>query len=419
MHDEAEIRGHRRTYIGALPGQILQGIRRAGTNNPVFMLDEVDKIGRDFRGDPAAALLETLDPEQNFQFRDHYLDVPFDLSKVLFITTANVLDPIPDALRDRMEVIELPGYTEEEKVQIALRHVLPRQAEEHGIRLGENIEFSDTSLREVIRHYTREAGLRNLEREIAAICRKQARWLAEGRSGKLVVTTAVVRECLGAPKILPEMETAERTARPGVAVGLAWTPTGGDVLFVEANQMPGKRGLIMTGHLGQVMQESMQAALTWVRSHPDRWGASPDHFENHEIHMHVPAGAIPKDGPSAGVTMATALVSLLTGRRVRPHLAMTGEITLSGLVLPIGGIKEKVLAAKRAGVTEVLLPHQNAPHVEEELKKGQLEGLALHYVRTMDEVIALALDPADAGGTQTLPSASAIPPEERLDAVVH
>jgi len=413
MHDEAEIRGHRRTYIGALPGQIIQGIRRAGTNNPVFMLDEVDKIGRDFRGDPAAALLETLDPEQNFQFRDHYLDVPFDLSKVLFITTANILDPIPDALGDRMEVIEIPGYTEEEKVQIALRHVLPRQAEEHGIRLGEDIEFSNTALREVIRHYTREAGLRNLEREIATICRKQARWLAEGRSEKLVVTPAVVRECLGAPRLLPELETAERTAQPGVAVGLAWTPTGGDVLFVEANQMPGKRGLIMTGHLGQVMQESMQAALTWVRSHPDRWGVSPDHFEKHEIHLHVPAGAIPKDGPSAGVTMATALVSLLTGRRVRPHLAMTGEITLSGLVLPIGGIKEKVLAAKRAGVTEVLLPHQNAPHVEEELKKGQLEGLALHYVRTMDEVIALALEPADAEGAEPLP------PEARAGAVVH
>jgi ATP-dependent Lon protease len=419
MHDEAEIRGHRRTYIGALPGQIIQGIRRAGTNNPVFMLDEVDKIGRDFRGDPAAALLETLDPEQNFQFRDHYLDVPFDLSKVLFITTANVLDPIPDALRDRMEVIELPGYTEEEKVQIALRHVLPRQTEEHGIHLGEHIEFSDDALREVIRHYTREAGLRNLEREVATICRKQARWLAEGRpqgrNDKLVVTPAVVRECLGAPKILPELETAERTARPGVAVGLAWTPTGGDVLFVEVNQMPGKRGLIMTGHLGQVMQESMQAALTWVRSDPDRWGVSPDHFENHEIHMHVPAGAIPKDGPSAGVTMATALVSLLTGRRVRPHLAMTGEITLSGLVLPVGGIKEKVLAAKRAGVTEVLLPHQNAPHVEEDLKKGQLEGLALHYVRTMDEVIALSLDPAGTEGAEALPP----PEEERLGSVVH
>jgi ATP-dependent Lon protease len=413
MHDEAEIRGHRRTYIGALPGQIIQGIRRAGTNNPVFMLDEVDKIGRDFRGDPAAALLEALDPEQNFQFRDHYLDVPFDLSKVLFITTANILDPIPDALHDRMEVLELPGYTEEEKIQIALRHVLPRQTEEHGIRLEENIHFPVTALQEIIRHYTREAGLRNLERNIAAVCRKQARWIVEGRAERLDVTPAVVRECLGAPQILPELETAERTERAGVAVGLAWTPSGGDVLFVEANQMPGKRGLIMTGHLGQVMQESMQAALTWVRSHPTRWGVTPDHFESHEIHMHVPAGAIPKDGPSAGVTMATALVSLLTGRRVRPHVAMTGEITLSGLVLPVGGIKEKVLAAKRAGITEIALPHQNAAHVEDELKKAQLEGLTLHYVKTMDEVIALALEPP-----ATEDSATAAP-EERCETVIH
>ena len=412
MHDEAEIRGHRRTYIGALPGQIIQGIRRAGTNNPVFMLDEVDKIGRDFRGDPAAALLEALDPEQNFQFRDHYLDVPFNLSKVLFITTANVLDPIPDALHDRMEVLELPGYTEEEKIQIALRHVLPRQTEENGIRLEDDIQFPNAALQEIIRHYTREAGLRNLERNIASICRKQARWIAEGRKERLVVTPEVVRECLGAPMILPEMEVAERTERPGVAVGLAWTPTGGDVLFVEANQMPGKRGLIMTGHLGQVMQESMQAALTWVRSHPDRWRVTPDHFENHEIHMHVPAGAIPKDGPSAGVTMATALVSLLTGRRVRPHMAMTGEITLSGLVLPVGGIKEKVLAAKRAGITEIALPRQNAPHVEEDLKKEQLEGLALHYVKTMDEVLALALEPAEPAGADKLF------PEEMSEAVI-
>jgi ATP-dependent Lon protease len=412
MHDEAEIRGHRRTYIGALPGQIIQGIRRAGTNNPVFILDEVDKIGRDFRGDPAAALLEALDPEQNFQFRDHYLDVPFDLSKVLFLTTANILDPIPDALRDRMEVLELPGYTEEEKVQIALRHVLPRQAEEHGIRIGEQIEFPESALQEIIRHYTREAGLRNLERLIATICRKQARRIAENGAARLVVTSPVIRESLGAPKILPEMETAERTKRPGVAVGPAWTPTGGDVLFVEANQMPGRRGLIMTGHLGQVMQESMQAALTWARSDPGRWGVSPDHFEKHEIHMHVPAGAIPKDGPSAGVTMATALVSLLTDRRVRPNVAMTGEITLSGLVLPVGGIKEKVLAAKRAGVTEVILPKQNAAHVDEDLKKGQLEGLALHYVKTMDEVVALALEPAPA-------AVAAAPPDDRREAVVH
>jgi len=393
MHDEAEIRGHRRTYIGALPGQIIQGIRRAGTRDPVFMLDEVDKIGRDFRGDPAAALLEALDPEQNFQFRDHYLEVPFDLSKVIFITTANVLDPVPDALHDRMEVLELPGYTEEEKIEIANRHVIPRQVEAHGLKLDENIAFPKESLQELIRHYTREAGLRNLERNIATICRKQARRIAEGGEKRLVVDLRAIREALGAPKMLQETEVAERTATPGVAIGLAWTPAGGDILFVEANQMPGKHGLIMTGHLGQVMQESVQAALTWVRSHSEEWNLPADYFDNRELHLHVPAGAIPKDGPSAGVTMATALVSLITGRRVRPNLAMTGEITLTGLVLPVGGIKEKVLAAKRAGITEVLLPRQNAVHVEEDLKKEQLEGLKLRYVKTMDEVISLALAP--------------------------
>jgi ATP-dependent Lon protease len=413
MHDEAEIRGHRRTYIGALPGQIIQGLRRAGTSDPVFMLDEVDKIGRDFRGDPAAALLEALDPEQNHQFRDHYLDVPYDLSKVLFVTTANVLDPIPDALRDRMEVLELPGYTEDEKVQIARRHVIPRQAEIHGLKLAENIEFTEEALREMISHYTREAGLRNLEREIATICRKQARRIAEGGDPHLLVDLKAVREALGAPKVLPEAEVAERTEKPGVAVGLAWTPAGGDILFIEANQMPGKRGLIMTGHLGQVMQESMQAALTWVRSHTRQWTLPSNFFERHELHLHVPAGAIPKDGPSAGVTMATALVSLLTGRRVRPCVAMTGEITLSGLVLPVGGIKEKVLAAKRAGITEIILPKQNAMHVEEDLKHEQLEGLTLHYVKTMDEVIELALAPGaniapGAGDTEHAESVAAL-----------
>jgi len=394
IHDEAEIRGHRRTYIGALPGRIIQTMRRAETINPLFMLDEIDKLGVDYRGDPSAALLEALDPEQNFQFRDHYLEVPFDLSKVLFITTANVLDPVPDALHDRMEVLELPGYTEEEKIEIAKRHVIPRQVEAHGLKLEENIQFTTESLAEVIRYYTREAGLRNLERNIATICRKQARRIAEGGEKQLVVDGRAVREALGAPKMLQETEVAERTERPGVAIGLAWTPTGGDILFIEANQMPGKHGLIMTGHLGQVMQESMQAALTWVRSHSEQWDLPPDYFENRELHMHVPAGAIPKDGPSAGVTMATALVSLLTRRRVRPNLAMTGEITLSGLVLPVGGIKEKVLAAKRAGITEVLLPKQNAVHVEEDLKKEQLEGLTLRYVKTMDEVIERALEPS-------------------------
>jgi len=392
IHDEAEIRGHRRTYIGALPGQIIQGIRRAGTHDPVFMLDEVDKIGRDFRGDPAAALLEALDPEQNSRFRDNYLDVPFDLSKVLFVTTANVLDTIPEALLDRVEVLELPGYTEEEKVQIAIRHVIPRQAEQHGVQLGVDIEFSERALQEVIRHYTREAGLRNLERNIATICRKQARRIAEGQKQLLVVTPEVVRQDLGAPKVLSEAEVSERTQTPGVAIGLAWTPAGGDILFVEASQMQGKRGLIMTGHLGQVMQESMQAALTWVRSHAEEWRLPTD-FENREIHLHVPAGAIPKDGPSAGITMVTTLVSLLSKRRVRPYLAMTGEITLSGLVLPVGGIKEKVLAAKRAGIREIVLPKQNAVHVEEDLKKEQLDGLTLHYVKTIDEVLELALEP--------------------------
>jgi ATP-dependent Lon protease len=294
-----------------------------------------------------------------------------------------------------MEVLELPGYTEEEKDEIARRHVIARQAEAHGLQLEENIAFRDDALQELIRHYTREAGLRNLEREIATLCRKQARRIAEGGEKRLVVDAKVIREFLGAPKILPEAEVAERTETPGVAVGLAWTATGGDVLFVEANQMPGKRGLIMTGHLGQVMQESMQAALTWVRSHSERWNLKSSHFDNREIHLHVPAGAIPKDGPSAGVTMATALVSLLTGRRVRPRLAMTGEITLSGLVLPVGGIKEKVLAARRAGVTDVILPRQNAVHVEEDLKKEQLEGLTLHYVKTMDEVVDIALERAE------------------------
>src|SRR5512140_2697044 len=349
VHDEAEIRGHRRTYIGALPGQIIQGIRRAETNDPVFMLDEVDKLGRDFRGDPASALLETLDPEQNNSFRDNYLDVPFDLSKVLFITTANMLDPIPEPLRDRMEIIELQGYTENEKTHIAERYLVPRQVEENGLQ-KEQIEFPETAVRHVIRHYTREAGVRNLEREIGTICRKQARRIAEGKSEKLVVTKEVVQEFLGGIKIRSEGEIAERTKRAGVVVGLSWTPAGGDVLFVEANLMKGKGGLTITGQIQDVMRESMQAALSWVRSNAKLLGIDEEFFATHDIHIHVPAGAIPKDGPSAGVTMATALVSLLTGRPVRPLTAMTGEITLSGDVLPIGGVKEKVLAAKRAGV---------------------------------------------------------------------
>ena len=392
VHDEAEIRGHRRTYIGALPGQIIQGIRRAETKDPVFMLDEIDKVGRDFRGDPGSALLEALDPEQNFSFRDNYLDVPFDLSKVLFITTANMLDPVAEPLRDRMEIIELQGYTEEEKVHIAFQYLIPRQIEENGIT-AEQIDFPEEAVRHVIRHYTREAGVRNLERNIGTICRKQARRIAEGKGEKLVVTHTIVQEFLGGIKIRSEGEIAERTKRPGVVVGLAWTPSGGDILFVEANTMKGKGGFTMTGQIGQVMQESMQAALTWVRSNAEQLGIAESFFAEHDIHIHVPAGAIPKDGPSAGVTMTTALVSLLTGRTVRGLTAMTGEITLSGNVLPIGGIKEKVLAAKRAGVKDIILPAENKTNVDEDLTPEQLENIHIHYVKTIGEVLDLALPP--------------------------
>ncbi len=409
VHDEAEIRGHRRTYIGALPGQIIQGIRRAETKDPVFMLDEIDKVGRDFRGDPASALLEALDPEQNSTFRDNYLDVTFDLSKVLFITTANMLDPIAEPLRDRMEIIELQGYTEEEKVHIAFQYLIPRQIDENGIT-PEQIEFPEDGVRYVIRHYTREAGVRNLERTIGTICRKQARRLAEGKTDKLIVTKEVIQEFLGGIKIRSEGEIAERTERPGVAVGLAWTPSGGDVLFVEANAMKGKGGFTMTGQIGQVMQESMQAALTWVRSNADRLGVAEDFFANHDIHIHVPAGAIPKDGPSAGVTMATALVSLLTKRRITPLIAMTGEITLSGNVLPVGGIKEKVLAAKRAGVTDVILPAENKMNVEEDLTKEQLDNFKVHYVKTIDEALQVSLPAvAESPAAKLIPAA---PPKD-------
>jgi ATP-dependent Lon protease len=409
VHDEAEIRGHRRTYIGALPGQIIQGIRRAETKDPVFMLDEIDKVGRDFRGDPASALLEALDPEQNSTFRDNYLDVTFDLSKVLFITTANMLDPIAEPLRDRMEIIELQGYTEEEKVHIAFRYLIPRQIDENGIT-PEQIEFPEEAVRYVIRHYTREAGVRSLERTIGTICRKQARRLAEGKTEKLIVDKEVIQEFLGGIKIRSEGEIAERTERPGVAVGLAWTPAGGDVLFVEANAMKGKGGFTMTGQIGQVMQESMQAALTWVRSNADRLGVAEDFFASHDIHIHVPAGAIPKDGPSAGVTMATALVSLLTKHRITPLIAMTGEITLSGNVLPVGGIKEKVLAAKRAGVRDVILPAENKMNVEEDLTPEQLENLTVHYVKTIDEAMQVSLPAvADSAAAKILPSA---PPKD-------
>jgi ATP-dependent Lon protease len=395
MHDEAELRGHRRTYIGALPGQIIQNLRRAETNDPVFMMDEVDKLGRDFRGDPASALLEVLDPEQNFTFRDNYLDVPFDLSKVLFICTANMLDPIPEPLRDRMEIIELQGYIEDEKVHIAYRYLIPRQIEENGIT-AEQIEFPEEVVRYIIRHYTREAGVRNLERNIGTMCRKQARRIAEGKTDKLVLSKEIVQEFLGGIKVRVDTEIAERTKRPGVAVGLAWTPAGGDVLFIEANKMKGKGGFTMTGQLGQVMQESMQAALTWVRSNARQLGLDEEFLKELDIHIHVPAGAVPKDGPSAGVTMATALVSLLTGKQVRPLTAMTGEITLSGNVLPVGGIKEKVLAAKRAGVRDVILPWENRQNVEEDLTPDQLEGLRVHYVNSIDEALNFALPHGEA-----------------------
>jgi len=392
IHDEAEIRGHRRTYIGALPGQIIQGIRRAETRDPVFMLDEVDKIGRDFRGDPSSALLEVLDPEQNSHFRDNYLDVQFDLSKVLFICTANVLDTIPPPLLDRMEMLELQGYTEEEKIEIAVRHLIPKQTEEHGIKLGEQIEFTRESIGAISRHYTREAGVRNLEREIATLCRKQARKIAEGHPEKLMVTPENLAGFLGVQRFRMETELIDRTRQPGVAVGLAWTPSGGDILFVEVTAMKGGKNFTMTGHVGQVMQESMQAALAWVRAHAADYGIDPDFFQNQDIHIHVPAGAIPKDGPSAGITMVSALVSALTRRSIRPRVAMTGEITLSGQVLPVGGIKEKVLAARRAGVTEVLMPAENEPNVKEDLPDDILEGMELRYVKTIREAIDLALE---------------------------
>jgi ATP-dependent Lon protease len=389
MRDEAEIRGHRRTYIGALPGQIIQGLRRVESKNPVFILDEIDKLGSDFRGDPSSALLEVLDPEQNNSFRDHYLDVPFDLSEVLFITTANVLDTIPAPLRDRMEVLEIAGYTEEEKLRIASEHLVARQIANHGLA-DAKVTFDDDALRAIIRGYTREAGVRNLEREVGAICRKIARRHAEGATAPVVVTRAVVEDLLGAPRHMDE-EMKDRTRDAGVAIGLAWTPVGGDVLFVEASRMAGASQLTITGQLGDVMKESARIALSWFRANAQRFNVDPTFYKDAEIHLHVPAGAIPKDGPSAGVTMVTALASALSGRAVRADLAMTGEITLSGRVLPVGGIKEKVLAARRAGIHTVILPRQNAKHVNEDLTEELRRGLTVYYVDEMDEVLKLAL----------------------------
>jgi len=388
MHDEAEIRGHRRTYIGSLPGRIIQGIKRAGSNNPVFMLDEVDKIGQDFRGDPAAALLEVLDPEQNHSFSDHYLEVPFDLSKVMFITTANILDPIPAVLQDRMEVLELPGYTDLEKLQITRKYLIPKELANHGLK-EENLSFQDQALKKIINDYTKESGLRNLDREIATVCRKVAKKVASDEVTKVEITPDNLHEYLGPPKFFQEI--VERSAQIGVVPGLAWTPAGGEILFIEATKMKGKKSLTLTGHLGEVMKESAQIALSYVRSTAPKWGISEDFFEKYDIHVHVPAGSIPKDGPSAGITMVTAIVSLLSERPVKPFWAMTGEITLRGQVLPIGGLKEKALAAYRAGIKTIILSKHNQKDLEEvpeEIKKK----IKFIFVETVDEVLELALD---------------------------
>lgn len=401
VRDEAEIRGHRRTYVGALPGRIIQGIQRAGTNNPVFMLDEIDKIGADFRGDPAAALLEVLDPEQNHSFSDHYLGVPFDLSRVLFIATANVLHTIPPALLDRMEVITIPGYTEEQKVEIARRYLIPRQLAEHGLS-AEILQFTDEGLVALIRGYTREAGLRNLEREIAGICRKVARRVAAGQKEKVVVVPEMLEELVGPVKFHSEMLLGRDEV--GSATGMAWTPVGGDILHVEVALVKGRGRVVITGQLGEVMQESAKAALTYIRSRAQELGIPEDLFEHHDLHIHVPAGAIPKDGPSAGVTIATAVASAATKRPVRKRVAMTGEITLHGRVLPVGGIREKVLAAHRSGVEEVILPKGNEQDLRE-VPASVREALRIHLVEHMDEILKIALvgepipQPAAAGGS--------------------
>jgi ATP-dependent Lon protease len=387
VRDEAEIRGHRRTYIGALPGRIVQGMRRVGTRNPVFVLDEIDKLGSDFRGDPAAALLEVLDPEQNHAFSDHYLEVAFDLSHVIFIATANNLDTIPPALLDRMEVLEIPGYTREEKLEIAKRHLVPKQTTEHGLT-EEQVTFSDPTLNIIIEQYTREAGVRNLEREIANVVRGVAVRVAENEPYSPILTPESVADLLGPQKFYSEV--AERTEVPGVATGLAWMPTGGDILFIEASLMAGKGNLILTGHLGDVMKESARAALSWVRTHIDELAINVD-FEKIDVHLHVPAGAVSKDGPSAGVAMTTALVSLLTGRRVRGDVAMTGEITLRGSVLPVGGIKEKVLAAHRAGIKRVLLPDRNRKDLVD-IPETIRTDLELIFVSRMKDVLDLNLE---------------------------
>jgi ATP-dependent Lon protease len=388
VRDEAEIRGHRRTYVGALPGRIIQGIRRSGSNNPVFMLDEIDKVGSDFRGDPSSALLEVLDPEQNFSFSDHYLDVPFDLSKVMFITTANILDTIPPALRDRMEMLQLLGYTQEEKIKIASRYLIPRQREAHGLK-AHQISFTKGAANHIISGYTREAGLRNFEREIAGICRGVAAKIAEGALTSVNIKVENVAEYLGPVRMTSEAKA--RTSTPGVAMGLAWTQTGGELLFVEATSMTGSKGLTLTGQLGDVMKESATAALSFIRANAASLGIADNYFQTHDIHIHVPAGAIPKDGPSAGVTMLTALTSLLTNKTIKKDLAMTGEITLRGQVLPVGGIKEKVLAAHRAGIKTVILPKWNEKDLEDIPKEVQNK-IDFRFVDKMRDVLGIALE---------------------------
>jgi len=389
VRDEAEIRGHRRTYVGALPGRIVQSINQVGTNNPVFMMDEIDKVGMDFRGDPTSALLEVLDPEQNNSFQDHYLEVPFDLSDVMFITTANLLDPIPPALRDRMEVIHFPGYTEDEKLHIARRYLVPKQLKEHGLT-GSLLSIADSALKEIVRRYTREAGVRGLDRQIATICRQVARKVVEGHAGKTSVGVRSVADYLGPAKFAFGM--AEKRDEVGVSTGLVWTEVGGDVIFIEATRMKGKGGLTLTGQLGEVMRESAQAAVSWIRANAESLGIDPGFADEYDLHIHVPAAAIPKDGPSAGITMAVALVSVLTGHRVRREVAMTGEITLRGRVLPIGGLKEKLLAAHRAGIKKVLIPKENATDLELVPERVRTE-MEIVPVESMDEVLKLALRP--------------------------
>jgi len=386
VRDEAEIRGHRRTYVGALPGRIIQELRKSGKNNPIFMMDEIDKVGADFKGDPSSALLEVLDPEQNFSFADHYLDVSFDLSKVMFIGTANIIDTIPPALRDRMEIINLRGYTLEEKVKIATHYLIPRQRKENGLTASQ-ISFSKNAIKRIISDYTREAGLRNAEREIASVCRGVAAKIAEGIPVSPSIKVETVREYLGPVRFTSEV--GERSLSPGVIMGLAWTPVGGEILFIEATAMKGKKGLTLTGQLGDVMKESALAALSFIRANAQKYNIDENFYDTLDFHIHVPSGAIPKDGPSAGVTILTALVSLLTNKKIKNKLAMTGEITLRGKVMPVGGVKEKVIAAHRAGIKEVILPAPNEKDTDEIPDKVKKD-LTFHYAATMDDVLNFA-----------------------------